>query len=277
MHASGYDESLKCYQRTWRWAALVPSSAVLLFWTYLAFTCVRRESPEGSALQMLRDAHIDVPLGPWTDYTFRLAVGLLHCLSVLSPMLAWDRVRGAMRRTPSPSEPPQGGYRDRPEQPATRSWHVSGPFPWWAALMFFVAVLIHFSWLTLQFYVPYSIGILLGPWSESWNTPAWFDKPLEQFVSGGFAYTCFFYVWWKLCRRDASRVGVIEEATSPDGSRALVLHTPREVRLVTIAECDRPARRLLLFGSPESWHVVEPIDDLVRVDPTHMRHDGRGE
>jgi hypothetical protein len=260
MSAPGYDEALKQYQRMWRRTALIPSSTFFLFWTYLAFTCEAKDSPDNGVVTMLRSAHIQIL--PWDGpaVAIGMAVGLLHYVSVLSPMLAWVRVRGAMRRAPMPPEPAQGAYRAGP--PAPRSWHVSGPFPWWTAVMLFVAVLIHAYWLYLQLVGAFASWGLAPPWTIRYPL---LESLLVNSV-GGLVHVCFFCFWGMMCRRDGSRVGVLEEATADDGYPRLTLHTLREVRPVTIAAWDRSSRKLRVDGSRNVWHAVAPLDDLVSVD-----------
>jgi hypothetical protein len=255
MGSSREDEALARYQRTWRWTALIPSSAALLFWTYLFFTCgiegTRAETVQRALHARLSDDSME--LAVW------MAAATLHLLFVLSPMLAWSRVRTAMRQTASPhARTAPGSYRAAAR--ADRSWPVSGPSPRWVVTMFFVGVIINASSGLSRLVGPYNVFSFVGGWATA------------------LAQVCFCYAWWRRCRRDAARVGVIAEATKPDGSPGLVLLTAREVQRVTIAEYDRASRRLRLFGSPEIWHAVDPIDDLVSIDDAHTRQlDGRGE
>jgi hypothetical protein len=262
------DEALTRYQRIWKWRAIVPSASVLLAWTCLTFTAPGKGSPAEGVLDML--VFLGFPRWGWPGSAVEAAVVALHCLSVLSPMLAWDRVRGAMRRTSAPTELARGSYRAGP--PAPRSWHVSGPFPWWTAAMLVVVLLSHASFIILH---------LAGVFA-TWGLGLRSDYPLVDTLLensiAGLAQGCLLWFWWVKCRRDAARVGVIEEATKPDGSPGLVLHTPGGVRPVTIAEYDPSSRRLRLFDSPDIWHAVDPIHDLVSVDDTHTRRcDGLGE
>ncbi len=260
MDSSRHDEALARYQWTWRWMAFFPSSAVLLFWTYLAFTSEIEGTRAESAQRMLHARLSDrsMELAVW------MVAAVLHLLFVLSPMLAWnrvrtrtwDRLRNAMRQTPGPTV--RSTVDAHPH--TDRSWQLSGPLPALGCRDVLRGCDHHASWRWSWLVGPYVIWSFLGWWASA------------------LAHVCFCYAWWRRCRRDAARVGVIEEATKPDGSPGLVLHTPREVRRVTIAEYDPSSRRLRLFGSPEIWHAVDPIDDLVSVDDTHTRRcDGLGE
>jgi hypothetical protein len=258
MDRSRHDEALARYQWTWRWTALFPSSTVLLVWTYLVLTCeiegTRAEAAQRALHAWLADRSM--------EFAVWMAAAVLHLLFVLSPMLAWrrvrtwERLRNAMKQPPTPA--PRGAHHANPR--TDRSWQVSGPFPRWATTMFVVGVIINACWRLSWLIEPYVI----------WSVAGWWAAAL--------AHVCFCYAWWRRCRRGALRVGVIEETVKPDGSPGLVLYTPREVRHVTIAEHDRFARTFRLFGSPEVWQAVDPIDELVSVDDTHTRRRaGRGE
>jgi hypothetical protein len=137
--------------------------------------------------------------------------------------------------------------------------------------MSFVSLLLHA--ITLPYLVVLASGVTVGTVLYLvCSVLSWGHAPCDPIVETlltereGLAQLCILYAWWRLCRRDASRVGVLRERMAQGGAQALVLRTPSEVRPVTMASCDASSRELRVDGSAEVWCAVDPIDDLARMN-----------
>src|SRR5580692_9352419 len=142
MNASRYDKALEQYQRTWRWAAVVPSSMAFFIWTYLWFAKASW-APDvlgfvGVCPQVNEHIWYTTPTDTCVHTSAFMAVVWLQPFFLLSPILACALVRRRMRRTRAPAPASPEVYGEAPLRPA--SWAVSGPFPRWARTMFFVSL-----------------------------------------------------------------------------------------------------------------------------------------
>lgn len=278
MNASRHEETLRRYQRTWGWTALAPSSAVVVIWTYSWFSKAgwvpNVQGLVGVCSQVSTQAWYADESDPCAYSNVFVAVVWLQSFFLLSPMLAWFLARRRMHRTGAPTSAPPDGYRVAPPQP--RSWHVSGPFPWWTAAMLFMSVLLHvlpgLPWIVLVYVgVPLSwLCHALSGGGQAYETCVANVEALFR-ERGGFAQACLIVFWWRRCWREASHAGVIERVTEDDGAPGFVLRTLGDVHPVTIVGVDIASRKIRLYraGVRAVWRAVEPVDDLVEMDPTH--------